>query len=410
MLVFKRKYYNAKNEKILMRRVSGRFSTTAIRVGLLSENDSSAAASFRSQLQTSSPIFSGLTSDISGFYKRMCPSREQIEDKNTFLNRLQRTVEPVIPDSIVAPYGSAVNGFWTPNSDIDVCIQAPGCRNRGSQIQALRKIASALHPISTHYIEPRFGARIPIIRWAPRREGYLACDISINNSLAVVNSQLIGAYCSADPRVGQLGMTIKHWAAARGINDRSRGTLSSFSLLLMLINFLQKRTPPILLSLQDFALELNEPLVYCQGADVRFVSDKARINAEMDRINRGTPNEESVGELLHGFFRYYGFEYKSGVIAVRDLRGFTRDDEATAYLVVDNPFEVGKDVANVTPSQFTRIRQEFRRAKSLTDAGAPLSEIFAPVSLKTSRDGSHPLDPPQQVLGRAIPLTNRYHS
>lgn len=385
-----------------MRRVSRRFSRISIRVGIPSENPMSAAASIDVQRGPSSSSLSGLTIDIAGLYKRMCPSREQIEDKNAFLTRLQRTVEPVLPDAVVAPFGSAVNGFWTPNSDIDVCIQAPGCRNRGSQIQALRKIASALHPISTHYIEPRFGARIPIIRWAPRREGYLACDISINNSLAVVNSQLIGAYCSADPRVGQLGMTIKHWAAARGINDRSRGTLSSFSLLLMLINFLQKRTPPILPSLQDLALELNEPLVYCQGADVRFVSDKATINSEMNRINRGAPNEESVGELLHGFFRYYGFEYKSGVIAVRDLRGFTRDDEATAYLVVDNPFEIGKDVANVSPSQFTRIRQEFRRAKTLIESGAPLIEICAPVSLKTARDGSHPLDPPKQVLGRAI--------
>lgn len=347
-----------------------------------------------------------LSTQIEVLHKKLKPTHEQLEEKSEFLLRLQRSIDNVLDGAVVAPFGSAVNGFWSPNSDIDVCIQLAGCRRKADQVNALRKIANALHAISSHYIEPRFGARVPIIHWAPRRTGYLACDISINNNLAVINSRLIGTYCSIDPRMAPLGMAIKHWAKARGINDRSRGTLSSFSLLLMLVHFLQHRTPPILPSLQDLALELNEPLMYLDGADVRFMRNPAAISAEMTRITDGAPNNESLGELFYEFFKYYGYEYKQGVIGVRDLRQFDLPAMAdrSTYLVVDNPFEVGKDVANVNPSQHARIRQEFRRAKSLMDESGDVSLAsicaIAEVPPIAAKGSSHPLDPPAQILGR----------
>jgi len=343
----------------------------------------------------------------------LMPSPEQIEEKDLFLSRFQQTVEGVLEGAVVSPFGSAVNGFWSPNSDIDVCVQIPGCRTRGSQVEALRKIASCLHSISTHYIEPRFGARVPIIHWAPRKEGYLACDISINNNLAVVNSRLVGAYSNIDDRMIYLGMALKHWAKLRGINDRSRGTLSSFSIVLMLIHFLQKRNSPILPSLQDLALELNESPSYCLGSDVRFMSDPRIIEQEMQRLQgaRG-PNMDSLGQLLHDFFRYYGHEYKQGIIGIRDLRAFhsvsgNSNDELSkpVYLVVDNPFEVGKDVANVSPNQHSRIRQEFRRAASMIQTGATFDEVCNanhPTTVSgpgRNLPGAHPLDPPIHSLG-----------
>jgi DNA polymerase sigma len=353
----------------------------------------------------SSSRFTGLSQQIEDMYLKLKPSSEQIDERDEFLLRLQRSVDRVVEGAVVLPFGSALNGFWSPNSDIDVCIQLPGCRRRADQINALRKVANALHSISSHYIEPRFGARVPIIHWAPRRPGYLACDISINNNLAVINSRLVGTYCDIDPRMRKLGMAIKYWAKARGINDRSRGTLSSFSILLMLINFLQHRSPPILPSLQDLALEHNEPLMYLDGADIRFMTDKLAIAEEMDRITNGIGNYEPIGELFYEFFNYYGHQYKQGVIGVRDLRSFDITPPSTdrsLYLYVDNPFEVGKDVANVSPSQHSRIRQEFRRAKALIESNSTLELICAlektpPVATKTK---AHPLDPPYQILGK----------
>ena len=371
-------------------------------------------------LNTRSSVASGerheacISDQIRNLYLAICPSNDQIQEKDLFLSRLQQSIDGVLEAAVVAPFGSAVNGFWTPNSDIDVCLQVPGCRTRASQIDALRKVASCLHSISSHYIEPRFTARVPIIHWAPRKSGYLACDISINNNLAVVNSRLIGAYSAIDPRMVELGMIIKHWANARGINDRSRGTLSSFSLLLMLIHFLQRRTPPILPSLQDMALQVNQSPSYCQGSDIRYVTDPSLIQMELSRLsaNSESQNTENSGTLLLEFFRYYGFTYRQGVIGIRDLRPFHSVDvtsEANVYLVVDNPFEVGKDVANVSANQHSRIRQEFRRAHSLLESGASLTELCSGVasSPTTHRQaGSHPTDPPMHSLGPSRPNRN----
>ena len=45
--------------------------------------------------------------------------------------------------------------------------------------------------------------------------------------------------CLADQRVPILGIIIKQWAKLQGINDASKGTLSSYTLVLMVIRYLQ---------------------------------------------------------------------------------------------------------------------------------------------------------------------------
>jgi len=138
----------------------------------------------------------------------------------------------------------------------------------------------------------------------------LACDISVNNTLAIVNSRLIGHYTLIDPRLRVVGVAIKHWASQRGINDRSVGTLSSFSLVIMLIHLMQRRRVPILPSLQDIAIQRNHAPLFVNGVDCRFGTEKAEIDEELDYLRKGRPpNDENAGFLLHEFFRYYGFEY-----------------------------------------------------------------------------------------------------
>lgn len=300
--------------------------------------------------------------------------------QETLIHQVGLAAGRVLDGCSVKPFGSAATGLMTPGSDLDLCVMVPGGSDRHWQTRFLRKIAGELRRTgASHHVLPRIGAQMPIVRWEPRREGVMACDISVNNALAVANSHLLSAYVKADARVRPLALCVKGWAQARRINDRSVGTLSSFSLVLMVVHFLQQRSPPILPSLQDLAVNRGQPPVFLHGADCRFSSRTSELQAEIHRL-RGIrdANAEELGILLCEFFRFFSYEYEHGTIATRSRAAFQlREDEDTCYLVVDNPFEPGKDVANVDPRHYTRIREEFRRAHAILCDGDGFNIVCA---------------------------------
>lgn len=71
-------------------------------------------------------------------------------------------------------------------------------------------------------------AKVPIVKiWDP--ELGLACDMNINNTLALENTRMIKTYVQIDERVRPLAMIIKYWAKQRILNDAGKW----FSLLLL---------------------------------------------------------------------------------------------------------------------------------------------------------------------------------
>merc|ERR1712194_192671 len=102
----------------------------------------------------------------------------------------------------------------------------------------------------------RLSARIPIIMFHyPQRLNnttttttqeydpddpttYVKCEISMQNSLALLNTSLLMTYSSIDPRVRVLASIIKLWAKNRDINNPSSHTLSTYGYILMMLHFL----------------------------------------------------------------------------------------------------------------------------------------------------------------------------
>jgi len=306
------------------------------------------------------------------------PSEDRLLERDTLVKCLKRAANRAVDGCSVLLFGSASSGLWSADSDLDICLLVPGIDHRQAQVKTLKKVALELRRLGAdRRIRPRLGAQMPILRWESRRAGGLACDVSVNNGLAVANSQLLARYMEVDDRLRVLGLCVKAWAKDRGINDRSRGTLSSFSLVLMLVHFLQRRDPPVLPSLQDLAVARGQAPIYLNGADCRYCDDPVEIARELKRLRGASePNDESVGLLLHEFFRHFGYTYARGTIAVRSRSKFAdRADEDQCYLVVDNPFEPGRDVANVEVCHYTRLREEFRRAHAMLHEGRNLKEV-----------------------------------
>jgi len=64
-------------------------------------------------------------------------------------------------------------------------------------------------------------AKVPIVKiWDPELE--LACDMNVNNTLALENTRMIKTYVQLDSRVRPLAMIIKHWTKRRIVNDAGK--------------------------------------------------------------------------------------------------------------------------------------------------------------------------------------------
>jgi len=64
-------------------------------------------------------------------------------------------------------------------------------------------------------------AKVPIVKcWDPKLS--LACDINVNNPLALENTRMIRTYVQLDDRVRPLAKIIKYWTKRRLLNDAGK--------------------------------------------------------------------------------------------------------------------------------------------------------------------------------------------
>lgn len=64
-------------------------------------------------------------------------------------------------------------------------------------------------------------AKVPIVKILDP-ELNLACDMNVNNTLALENTRMIKTYVEIDPRIRPLAMIIKHWTKRRIVNDAGK--------------------------------------------------------------------------------------------------------------------------------------------------------------------------------------------
>ncbi|GMF50798.1 unnamed protein product [Phytophthora fragariaefolia] len=307
-------------------------------------------------------------------------------------------------------FGSSANEFGNENSDMDMCLVLPEVTTptvEDKQRMLLEVVArlESRPDLFASVDTTRLTARIPIVMFVSRASG-IECDLCVENRLAQRNTSLLRAYASADPRVRMLAYVIKRFVKQRRMNCAAEGTLSSYGYLLLLIHFLQRQDPPVLPVLQalppNWPEEPNEklPSVLCRGPsdelDPNATDGHSGIetyfydpfafrepNEKLAALNNfSARNTQSVGELLLSFLRYYGLQFDAtrDVVSVRrpDAGTVTKDEKRhtsqwrfTTRLSIEDPFEVGYDVAHVLKgSRDKYIRQQFVRAYVLLMDGA----------------------------------------
>ncbi|RMZ88629.1 hypothetical protein DV736_g4141, partial [Chaetothyriales sp. CBS 134916] len=321
----------------------------------------------RSQLQKqlSPELDQRLSDDITRLYEKLLPTPESEERRAKFVQKLEKILHDRWPSASlkVNVFGSTGNNLGTLDSDIDVCVTTDS-----ADMARVCFIADLLAKNGMERVVCVSSAKVPIVKlWDPVLQ--VACDLNVNNTIALENTAMVKSYVDIDPRVRPLAMIIKYWAKRRILNDAALGgTLSSYAWICLTLNFLQTRTPPILPSLQiQPALQPH----ILGGVNVSF--DK---NADAYR-DFGAANHASLGQLLFQFFRYYAFEFdfEQGVVSVRRASVLSKTEKSwhrlqDNRLCVEEPFNISRNLANTADDTSMRgIHLELRRAFSLLADG-----------------------------------------
>ncbi|KAL8823952.1 MAG: hypothetical protein Q9191_005416 [Dirinaria sp. TL-2023a] len=252
---------------------------------------------------------------------------------------------------------------------VDICITTP--------MKALERVCLLAKALAEHGMErvvcvPH--AKVPIVKfWDPELQ--LACDMNVNNTLALENTRMIKTYVEIDPRVRPLAMIIKHWTRRRILNDAALGgTLSSYTWICMILSFLQTRNPPVLPCLHK---RPHQRLIGADGKPSAFADDIFSLRGF------GNKNKESLGELLFHFFRRYAHEldYERNVISIREGTLISKEDKKwhlmqNNRLCVEEPFNTDRNLGNTADDiSFRGVHLELRRAFDLV-ADAKLDECM----------------------------------
>uniref|UniRef100_A0A8C5D886 polynucleotide adenylyltransferase n=1 Tax=Gouania willdenowi TaxID=441366 RepID=A0A8C5D886_GOUWI len=276
--------------------------------------------------------------------------------------QLQEDIRRLYPVARLYLTGSSMNGLGCRSSDADLCLV----------IEARVSVSYSQLLFKPYIVKATvIRAKVPILKFKERSSG-LEFDLNINNTVGIRNTFLLRSYAFADLRVRPLILVIKKWARHMKINDASQGTLSSYSLVLMTLHYLQTLKEPVLPCLQkDFPTCFDPSLLVDQ------------IPEEAKRVPPfASKNPSSLGKLFIGFLRYYSTEFRwdQQVISVRLAKAFPTTSSTVwknKFICVEEPFE-RRNVAQAVHKKikFDLITAQFEKSYRIVQSHGNLNSIL----------------------------------
>ncbi|XP_015282573.1 PREDICTED: non-canonical poly(A) RNA polymerase PAPD7 isoform X1 [Gekko japonicus] len=292
------------------------------------------------------------------FYDFMSPRPEEEIMRREVVKRIETVIKDLWPTADVQIFGSFSTGLYLPTSDIDLVVfgkwESPPLQLLE---QALRK-HNVAEPYSIKVLDK---ATVPIIKLTDQ-ETEVKVDISFNVETGVKAARLIKDYMKKYSLLPYLILVLKQFLLQRDLNEVFTGGISSYSLILMAISFLQLHP---------------------------------RIDARR--------SDENLGMLLIEFFELYGrnFNYLKTGIRIKNGGAYIAKEEilkAMTYgyrpsmLCIEDPLLPGNDVGRSSYGAM-QVKQVFDYAYIvLSHAVSPLARSYP------NRDS-------ESTLGRIIKVT-----
>ncbi|XP_049844955.1 terminal uridylyltransferase 7-like [Schistocerca gregaria] len=276
-------------------------------------------------------------------------TQKQIDLRKSIVMDLEQYISKLYPNVKLELFGSSCNGFGLQNSDLDICLTLKG-NDTGMDLDFVQIIEDLFVHLkgykSIRNLVPITSAKVPIIKFN-HFSSELDGDISIYNVLAQNNTRLLKVYSDIDIRVKILGYVMKRFAKLCNICDASRGSLSSYAYILLVIYFLQQCEPPVLPVLQELPEGRNKPEKLVEGWNVYFYDDIDNLQAVWPNIGK---NKTSVGSLWCELLNFYAekFDFKSHVVSVRQKEPLLRFTKmwTTKCMAIEDPFDLNHNLAS----------------------------------------------------------------
>lgn len=303
-------------------------------------------------------------------YRELSPTLIEQQKREQILGSLERFIRKEYNDKAqLCLFGSSKNGFGFRDSDLDICMTLEG-HDTAEKLNCKEIIEGLAKVLKKHTglrnILPITTAKVPIVKFEHRQSG-LEGDISLYNTLAQHNTRMLATYAAIDPRVQYLGYTMKVFAKRCDIGDASRGSLSSYAYILMVLYFLQQRQPPVIPVLQEIFDGNTTPQRMVDGWNAFFFDDLDELRRRLPELHQ---NRETVGELWLGLLRFYTeeFDFKEHVISIRQRKRLTTFEKqwTSKCIAIEDPFDLNHNLgAGVSRKMTNFIMKAFINGRKL---------------------------------------------
>jgi non-canonical poly(A) RNA polymerase PAPD5/7 len=221
----------------------------------------------------------GLHQEIEDFVQWISPTEEEKKMRQDIFNRIASAVHQLWPQARVEIIGSYKTELCLPTSDVDLVIL--GATKDSMDVGPLFQLSSLLEekrvtwPNGAKVITT---AKVPIIKFQEMKSRCYV-DIAFEVNTGIENTKIVQSFLAQYPLLRPLTLVIKYYLKQNYLNDTWSGGIGSYTLVILIISYLQNH-------------------------------GKGKESVETDNL----------GELLIGFFEFYGrkFDYTEQVISVKD--------------------------------------------------------------------------------------------
>lgn len=353
-------------------------------------------------------LFSALRMEINDWVRFVTRAgARQRGDVEALIRSLQDAVSSCWPGAVVEVYGSYSTGLWLPSSDIDVVItsgESPKPIDFGKRAVPLRKLARQLHGEAwVESITVIDSAAVPVLKLGARMHGtgrrsrrssnpmepgvqVTPIDVTFEPPQASMDTAraaplhngsdtraFVRSMLDEHDELRPLVLVLKQFLREAGLNEPFQGGLSSYSVVLMTLSFLQ----------------------HCKREEKHGGKELAQLPALPPVVKQGTTTASrpvhDVGYLLFAFLQHFSsFDHRRVGISCRDGGKYfavEAVDESVAGpvpLVLEDPLNPSRNVAGACYA-FSRVSSVLADAKLALEyfrptryRPTPLSVIISP--------------------------------